>query len=75
VIGVIVSSAIGYGVSLLIPFIEPSAFSLVELMVGNPVYQPVSLFIILALIPMLVSFVTGFCLFMVLRPGVEKGLS
>ena len=65
-ISLIISSLAGYFSSLLIPKIEPQASIFINGLIHNSIYQPVSLFILLSLIPMLVSFIIGFLVFTVL---------
>jgi ABC-type sulfate transport system permease subunit len=66
-LSLLISAISGYLCTLLIPYLQPGAFNLVQSTIKNEQFQPVSLFILLSLIPMLVSFLVGFILAWVLR--------
>lgn len=73
-VGFIISALVGYGCTLIIPAIEPGITGIARSLVKDTSYLPMTVFILLALFPMLVSFLVGFGLSLVFkpRPGRES---
>lgn len=67
-VGFIISALVGYVCTLIIPIIEPGITETARSLIKNTTYLPMTVFILLALFPMLVSFLVGFGLSLAFKP-------
>jgi len=72
ILSLVVSCVVGLVGSILVPHLQKPMVALVARLVRDPLYEPMTLYIFLALVPLLVSLVSGYLMALAFRPKVGR---
>lgn len=72
ILSLVVSGVVGLIGSMLVPQLQEPAASLAASLVRDPLYEPMTIYILLALVPLMLSMVSGYLMALALKPKAKR---
>lgn len=72
ILSLVVSGVVGLVGSMLVPQLQKPAASMAANLVRDPLYEPMTIYILLALVPLVLSMVCGYLMALAFKPKAGK---